>query len=463
MTIKKLLLLSLISLSFGGYSYAQNQGDEVYEDSCLIITTPVLRLGSRDSNSNNEVSALQEFLIEKGIISGSATGFYGRLTVAGVRKYQTANGISPTGSVGSITRKVIQKETCSNEISSPQYTNPSYPSTVTPSSVPVLNFPLGGNPSLRAVKQEYDPLTGVYKTILLGERMNKVVKVVIKTDATSEEQQQSNFVLKAQNTIVVTTPQKYIGKFLKITVVSEDGFSETTGNLLVEEVNGQNSVQVKPSASYGTFSKEDNGIYYITIYGQNLDTVGKIVANWKVDGDEVIAQSRTYKSPGVISFTGKFLGEYNGNVSVALYDSLGNKTSVIIENIIFKPTPKLSFNLVQSIYDAGGYYTQAVLDYSIDNYAKQYELQLEPTEIARNGDGYSGNNISLVGLAAESYYNARVNPWAPGGAAYRFSGRNGKITITKPYEYKEGLTMKVILVDTSNGRTVSMEEIRITQ
>ncbi len=54
-----------------------------------------------------EVTALQNYLTQKGFYSGSITGFYGSLTEAAVGKYQTAHGIDPVGYVGPSTRAAL--------------------------------------------------------------------------------------------------------------------------------------------------------------------------------------------------------------------------------------------------------------------------------------------------------------------------------------------------------------------
>ncbi len=68
-----------------------------------------LRLGSRGA----DVTALQQVLIAEGHLSISApTGYFGPLTLAAVKKYQAAHGISPqSGFVGPLTRAELNKGT----------------------------------------------------------------------------------------------------------------------------------------------------------------------------------------------------------------------------------------------------------------------------------------------------------------------------------------------------------------
>ena len=62
--------------------------------------------------SNADVTALQTILITDSYLHISApTGWFGSLTLAAVKEYQTANGISATGFVGPLTRAVLNKGT----------------------------------------------------------------------------------------------------------------------------------------------------------------------------------------------------------------------------------------------------------------------------------------------------------------------------------------------------------------
>lgn len=66
------------------------------------ITKP-LSLGMTDP----QVTILQQFLVVKGYLLVSPTGYYGQLTMAAVKKFQAANGIDQVGAVGPMTRAAI--------------------------------------------------------------------------------------------------------------------------------------------------------------------------------------------------------------------------------------------------------------------------------------------------------------------------------------------------------------------
>jgi peptidoglycan hydrolase-like protein with peptidoglycan-binding domain len=58
------------------------------------------------------VASLQSFLLEKGLLEGEATGFYGDKTVEAVKDYQASIDLPQTGMVFALTREAIRAETC---------------------------------------------------------------------------------------------------------------------------------------------------------------------------------------------------------------------------------------------------------------------------------------------------------------------------------------------------------------
>jgi peptidoglycan hydrolase-like protein with peptidoglycan-binding domain len=55
-----------------------------------------------------QVLKLQTFLVARGYLSATPDGNFGPMTLAAVKKFQTANGIAPLGLVGPQTRALIQ-------------------------------------------------------------------------------------------------------------------------------------------------------------------------------------------------------------------------------------------------------------------------------------------------------------------------------------------------------------------
>ena len=64
--------------------------------------------------TNKEVTLLQQFLYDSGYLATSPNGYYGNGTIAAVKKFQKANKLSQTGTVGSLARKKIKEVSCGN-------------------------------------------------------------------------------------------------------------------------------------------------------------------------------------------------------------------------------------------------------------------------------------------------------------------------------------------------------------
>ena len=68
--------------------------------------------GIKDSSTGGDVSALQSYLTDRGFLETGATGFYGRATEVGVKRFQYRNELSVTGIVTSDTRDILKELTC---------------------------------------------------------------------------------------------------------------------------------------------------------------------------------------------------------------------------------------------------------------------------------------------------------------------------------------------------------------
>ena len=81
-----------------------------------LLFIPLIAGASIDTNlyyglqNNGDVRELQEFLIDKGLLTGSATGNFYSLTLNAVKSYQGSAGISQTGYVGNLTRTAVNNE-----------------------------------------------------------------------------------------------------------------------------------------------------------------------------------------------------------------------------------------------------------------------------------------------------------------------------------------------------------------
>ena len=87
-----------------------NSGGKVLGASAYNFATNI-----RSGEKGTDVTELQKVLIAGGYLKLSApTGWFGPMTLAAVKAYQTANGITPvSGFVGPLTRAVLNRSTVS--------------------------------------------------------------------------------------------------------------------------------------------------------------------------------------------------------------------------------------------------------------------------------------------------------------------------------------------------------------
>jgi peptidoglycan hydrolase-like protein with peptidoglycan-binding domain len=74
--------------------------------------TADVKLGSQ----NEKVFMLQDFLRAEGHFNLKSTGYFGPITATALKGYQTANGLTPTGTLDSATLVVMQSEAASGEV-----------------------------------------------------------------------------------------------------------------------------------------------------------------------------------------------------------------------------------------------------------------------------------------------------------------------------------------------------------
>ena len=75
---------------------ATSGGNSTAATTTTYSFTIFLGIGS----TGTQVTELQNYLLQKGFFTGTATGYYGAQTSAAVKKYQTAHGLTPAGYVG---------------------------------------------------------------------------------------------------------------------------------------------------------------------------------------------------------------------------------------------------------------------------------------------------------------------------------------------------------------------------
>jgi len=84
------------------------------ELSCTTLEH-TLRLGSRDRNTDGEVSKLQAFLRAEGYLKSQATSFFGFSTLRALWSFQSAEGIRASGIVNAETQAKIEAVSCDTE------------------------------------------------------------------------------------------------------------------------------------------------------------------------------------------------------------------------------------------------------------------------------------------------------------------------------------------------------------
>ncbi len=103
-----------------------------------------LSWGSR----GDAVAALQKTLNSQGYWCGTVDGIFGANTYAAVKKYQNANGISTTGTVGPLTRKALGLSSASNSNTTVSRGARTFNVMATGyCSCNKCNYPYGGQPS----------------------------------------------------------------------------------------------------------------------------------------------------------------------------------------------------------------------------------------------------------------------------------------------------------------------------
>lgn len=105
---------SLVSI---GYAETTTQGDVDPDSgsSCLSLESTGLRYRATDAKTNGEVTLLQDFLEDQGLLKSPSRGFFGSATFTAVKQFQRGSDLTPTGYVGSLTRAKINEISCSGK------------------------------------------------------------------------------------------------------------------------------------------------------------------------------------------------------------------------------------------------------------------------------------------------------------------------------------------------------------
>ncbi|MEN9338049.1 MAG: hypothetical protein RIQ41_363 [Candidatus Parcubacteria bacterium] len=126
-----LFLITLFPLSLA--SAAQNF------NVCLSLPTPLVR-----GQQSGDVLSLQQFLVAKGFLDVTPTGYFGQKTYIAVAEYQAKLGLEQVGQVGPLTSAAIRQETCSGASFGGATVAPQTASVI-PSLTSIPETPVGGD------------------------------------------------------------------------------------------------------------------------------------------------------------------------------------------------------------------------------------------------------------------------------------------------------------------------------
>ncbi|MCX6756594.1 MAG: peptidoglycan-binding domain-containing protein, partial [Candidatus Nomurabacteria bacterium] len=111
---KYIISVLLLSACFS-FTSAQTMGDLPPPDNgsqCTDLKYNLTYTKSKDSNTNGEVSDLQFFLQDSGLLDSDPTGYFGKLTFNAVKAFQRQNNLYAYGYVGPQTRALIKSLSC---------------------------------------------------------------------------------------------------------------------------------------------------------------------------------------------------------------------------------------------------------------------------------------------------------------------------------------------------------------
>jgi peptidoglycan hydrolase-like protein with peptidoglycan-binding domain len=102
--MKKALAFGILSLTF---IFAGNAAEAAVNPLNLTLSV---------GSEGETVVILQDFLRAEGLFTAQSTGYFGPITEAALRSYQSRNGLTPTGETDIATLVAMQADTASAEV-----------------------------------------------------------------------------------------------------------------------------------------------------------------------------------------------------------------------------------------------------------------------------------------------------------------------------------------------------------
>ncbi len=350
-------------------SFAQNISDgDLSNDTCVSLQTSILRFRSTDATAGGDISELQDFLIAKGMLTGSPTGFYGRLTVNAVKAYQRQMGVSPTGNVGPLTKGIIEKETCGQNY------------------IPPVAVPQTSQPTIRSISVATNNTMLIY-----GNNLNAVNSFSNGRSSLNIDNGKFGIVIRDGLITIPNISTALKGSFVdnasfEVTLSTNDGYMSNTvptsipaypvactmeyrlcpdGSAMPREANctwrndkcSTNNLPVISSQNTPYISSVNtivhNNTLYVTVLGVNFENVTKITQERLADGTSEI---KTFsKENNKITASIPITGNYAGKVTFTLYvsDGKASNSSTAYVNQTFMASPP-SITSAQVLSDSVG-------------------------------------------------------------------------------------------------------------
>ncbi len=131
---KTIGILVLGIFVFGAFALPNAQPAQADTSTGCINITNNLFIGSRDYYSGGDVTKLQIFLQARGYLYTAPSGYFGYMTMAAVRSFQSSQGILSSGYVGPLTRAAITRISCGGTVPPVPPTNTLHINSLSPSS-----------------------------------------------------------------------------------------------------------------------------------------------------------------------------------------------------------------------------------------------------------------------------------------------------------------------------------------
>ncbi len=223
-----------------------------------------MKYRGRDADTNGEVSLLQDYLNSKGLFAQGATGFYGLKTVDAVKKFQKSNGILASGTVGSLTKKIIYNDTCldqktANAGSVPVLKTEPSPSTLDSKKVSTSGF----------VAQNSQTSSDSLPDIKWG---NDTYSLASKPDAKDKWRDKLNI------------KDLYTDSYLKVSFDSKKPFTDPSMYEKVDRISGSHDYKNKDDATFWgkNVTVQNDTLYTLSLNDYGTGTYRRIILDNKV-------------------------------------------------------------------------------------------------------------------------------------------------------------------------------------